>query len=135
MGKLCVHMRVYTTYPTAFFLIPSNPELPPLKHRLPLLLERLQSLIPILRPDHSQIHFIFLLLSRPSNRLQASPDGNWPSLANLPCQSHRLRESSLLRYLQDLCTISLILWQYFYKSIRYAEKVRFRGGNPATSED
>lgn len=126
----------------------TNPRLPTLENRLPLLLKRLESLIPVLRVNNPPVHFILLLLPRPSNSLQSGTNGNRPALANLLRQPNGLGERGPAGSLQDVAAlgpvsssrtaaagVALVLGQDLDEAVGDAEEVRLGGGDAAAGED
>ena len=109
--------------------------LPPLEDGLPLLLERLEGLVPILGRDNPLVHLILLLLPRPHDGLQRRPDGHRPALANLLGQPHGLGEGRLARQREDVGTLALVLGDDLYETVGDAEEVGLGGGDATSRED
>jgi hypothetical protein len=102
---------------------------------LPLLLERLKSLVPILRVDNSLVHFILHILPRPRNSLKASPHTNGSSLADLLRQSNSLTKGRSSRLTKNLGAIASLFRDYLDKAIRNAEKVGLRSADATAGQD
>lgn len=110
-------------------------ELSALEDRLALLLESLESLVPVLGFDHSLIHLILNLLPRIRHSLQASPHTDRTTLANLLRKSHSLTQSSLPRLLENIAPGALILGHNLDQTVRDTEKIGLWGGDAAARQD
>lgn len=112
-----------------------------LEHRLPLLLERLERLIPIIRSNNPLIHLILNLLPRPRHSLEPSTDRNRPALANLPRQPHALAQHRLARRQQHalilvaLARLLRLLVRDVHQPVRDAQEVGLGCGDAAARED
>lgn len=109
---------------------------PTLEHRLPLLLERPESLVPVLSSHHPLIHVVLLVLSRPRHSLQGRADSHGAALTNLLRQTNSFRQSRLPRHLEKVgFALASPLGYHLDQTVSQAEEVGLRGSDTTARED